>query len=450
MAVVPQLWSDLTAAIDLDPSQAAPIRGPRLWWCGPLDVEGLALASAQAAATGLSQLTGRAFSVDAERVAASFASITHLRVDGRAVPGFAPLSGFHATADGWVRLHGNYPHHARAIERALGASDPARLSEVLSRRRALEVEQRVRDAGGVAAAVRTPERWARSAPGRAAAQGPWLRFQSSGIPVRRWEAPGARDDAPLRGLRILDLTRVIAGPSASRLLGALGADVLRVDPPSIPELRGQHLDTGFHKRSVVLDLRNRAGLQTLQRLLDDAHVLLLGYRGGALSHFGVEDDQPVIERPGLRVVRLSAWGSAGPWAGMRGFDSIVQAASGIAHMYRGPDGAPGALPVQALDHATGMGVVAAVGALLASDHADVAHLSLARTAALLLEHPQVTGPPRHMRVPVRSMRTEDHGHLRFVPPALLLDGRGVEYMQGPGRYGGAEAWFLDRPAGSTG
>lgn len=448
MAAVPPLFSDLAAAVDLDPSQAAPIRGPRLWWCGPLDVEGLALGSAQAAATGLSHLTGRDLSVDAERVAASFASISHLRVNGRRPQTAGALSGFHATADGWVRLHGNYPHHARAIERALGASDLRRLTEVLSRRQALEVEQRVRDAGGVAAAVRTPESWARSTPGRAAARGPWLRFQSSGIPVRRWAPPEGGGDAPLLGLRVLDLTRVIAGPSASRLLGALGADVLRVDPPSIPELRGQHLDTGFHKRSVVLDLRNRRGLQTLQRLLDDAHVLLLGYRGGALSHFGVEDDQPVIERPGLRVVRLSAWGSAGPWAGRRGFDSIVQAASGIAHLYRSPDGAPGALPVQALDHATGMGVVAAVGALLASDHADVAHLSLARTAALLLEHPQTTGSPRHTRVQLRSMRTEEHGHLQFVPPALLLDDRGVEYTQGPGRYGGSEAWFLDRPPGS--
>ena len=448
MAAVPPLFSDLAAAVDLDPSQAAAIRGPRLWWCGPLDVEGLALGSAQAAATGLSHLTGRDLSVDAERVAASFASISHLRVNGRRPQTAGALSGFHATADGWVRLHGNYPHHARAIERALGASDPQRLTEVLSRRRALEVEQRVRDAGGVAAAVRTPESWARSTPGRAAARGPWLRFQSSGIPVRRWAPPEGGGDAPLLGLRVLDLTRVIAGPSASRLLGALGADVLRVDPPSIPELRGQHLDTGFHKRSVVLDLRNRRGLQTLQRLLDDAHVLLLGYRGGALSRFGVEDDQPVIERPGLRVVRLSAWGSAGPWAGRRGFDCIVQAASGIAHLYRSPDGAPGALPVQALDHATGMGVVAAVGALLASDHADVAHLSLARTAALLLEHPPTIGPPRHMRVQLRSMRTEEHGHLQFVPPALLLDDRGVEYTQGPGRYGGSEAWFLDRPPGS--
>lgn len=120
MAAVPPLFSDLAAAVDLDPSQAAAIRGPRLWWCGPLDVEGLALGSAQAAATGLSHLTGRDLSVDAERVAASFASISHLRVNGRRPQTAGALSGFHATADGWVRLHGNYPHHARAIERASG------------------------------------------------------------------------------------------------------------------------------------------------------------------------------------------------------------------------------------------------------------------------------------------------------------------------------------------
>lgn len=448
MTAVPELWRALSPAIDIDPSRAAPFSGPRLWWRGPLDVEGLALGSVQAAATGLSHLTGRSFSSDSERVAASFASISHLRINGRAASGSAPLSGFHPTADGWVRLHGNYPHHARAIERALGASDLERLRRVLAPRKALEVEQRVRDAGGVAAAVRTPEEWARTSPGRASASGPWIRFQSSGIPVRRWEAPDDDGDAPLRGLRVLDLTRVIAGPSASRLLGALGADVLRVDPPRIPELHAQHVDTAFHKRSIVLDLRNRRGMQTLDRLLDDAHVLLLGYRGGALSHFDVEDDQPVLQRPGLRVVRLSAWGLTGPWAGRRGFDSIVQAAVGIADICREPDGTPGALPVQALDHATGMGVVAAVSALLVSDHADVAHLSLARTAAELLSHRQVPGRPRHMRVPVRSMRTEAYGHLHFVPPPLLLDGSGVEYTQGPGRYGGAEAWFLDRPPGS--
>lgn len=450
MAAVPDLCSDLTAAIDLDLSQAAPVRGPRLWWCGPLDVEGLALGSAQAAATGLAQLTGRSFTVDAQRVAASFASISHLRINGRAPTAFAPLSGFHPTADGWVRLHANYPHHARALERALGASTPERLRERLAAREALEVEQRVRDAGGVAAAVRTPEQWSRTTSGRAAAQGPWIRFRSSGIPVRRWEPPAADDDAPLRGLRVLDLTRVIAGPSGSRLLAALGADVLRVDPPSIPELPDQHVDTGFGKRSVVLDLRNGQGLKALDRLLDDAHILLLGYRGGALWHFGVEDDQPVIERPGLRVVRLSAWGETGRWAGTRGFDSIVQAASGIAHIYRAPDGSPGALPVQALDHATGLGMVAAASALLASDHADVAHLSLARTAAELLGAPRTPQPPRHMPVPVRSMRTEEHGHLRFVPPPLLLDGRAVEYAQGPGRYGGADPWFLDRAPGGRG
>lgn len=138
MAAVPDLWTDLAAAVDLDPSQAAPIRGQRLWWCGPLDVEGLALGSTQAAATGLSRLTGRRFSLETERVAASFASIDHLRINGRRPETAGALSGFHPTADGWIRLHGNYPHHARAIERALGASDPARLRAVLASRRAVE------------------------------------------------------------------------------------------------------------------------------------------------------------------------------------------------------------------------------------------------------------------------------------------------------------------------
>ena len=120
MAAVPPLFSDLAAAVDLDPSQAAPIRGPRLWWCGPLDVEGLALGSAQAAATGLSHLTGRDLSVDAERVAASFASISHLRVNGRRPQTAGALSGFHATADGWVRaIRATVPALVRAVKPTL-------------------------------------------------------------------------------------------------------------------------------------------------------------------------------------------------------------------------------------------------------------------------------------------------------------------------------------------
>ena len=146
-------------------------------------------------------------------------------------------------------------------------------------------------------------------------------------------------------MRVLDLTRVIAGPVAGRTLAALGAEVLRIDPPGLPELPEAHLDTGPGKRTALLDL---ADAERREALLAGADVLLTGYRPGALDRFGLAE-----RHPDLVHVSLSAWGTSGPWAGRRGFDSLVQVASGIAAACAAPDGTPGVLPAQALDHGTG-------------------------------------------------------------------------------------------------
>lgn len=438
-AAWPDLWQALSAATEIGPSHIARVRGPRLWWNGPLDVEWLALASVQAAGTALSRLCGRSFSLTSDRVAASFDSLRHLRIAGHQPEGFAPLSGFHQVADGWVRLHANYPHHARALYDAVGTTDSDHLRELLRQWNAVAVEERVRAAGGVAAAVRTVDQWQSSEMGKVAASGPWIRFQQIGSPVRRWDPPKDAADKPLHGLRVLDLTRVIAGPSASRLLGVLGSDVLRIDPPDLPELRDHHVDTGFCKRSAELDLASATGAIVLRRLLDDAHVLLAGYRGGSLRRFGLGPDQVLASQPGLRAVYLDAWGGRGPWRQQRGFDSIVQAACGIADVYRDDEARPGSLPVQALDHATGMGIVAAVSALLTSDQADVASLSLARTAHELLARRATPGPPSPLPVPLRHLASSPYGPLQYVPPPLFLDGRSVEYSAGPTRYGSSPA-----------
>ncbi|EPH42811.1 putative CaiB/baiF CoA-transferase family protein C7orf10 like protein [Streptomyces aurantiacus JA 4570] len=164
---------------------------------------------------------------------------------------------------------------------------------------------------------------------------------------------------PAAGLRVLDLTRVIAGPVATRTLALLGADVLRVDPPHLPELPDQHADTGFGKRSTALDLADRADRRAFEDLLAGADVVVTGYRPGTLDRFGLAPEALAERRPGLVVAQLSAWGTTGPWSGRRGFDSLVQAASGIAVTEGAPD-RPGALPAQALDHGTGHLLAAAV------------------------------------------------------------------------------------------
>lgn len=189
---------------------------------------------------------------------------------------------------------------------------------------------------------------------------------------------------------------MIAGPVAIRTLAAWGADVLRVDSPSLPEIPAQAVDTLPGKRSAALDFAQAQGRARLDELLADADVLVQSYRPGALTRFGLDQRELAARHPHLTVVTLSAWGPAGPWATRRGFDSLVQCPTGIAAI-EGTGVTPGALPAQALDHATGY--LAAAAALLSL--AGVArgapprsvHLSLAQTAQWMLD--SGTSAPEH-------------------------------------------------------
>ena len=251
--------------------------GPRTWWGGPLDVEGLALGSVQAAVAGLCQLGGgrpHDLGLNAAQVAAAFASQFHLRVGGRAPEGFAPLSRFFPTADGWVRTHANYPHHAAALQEVFGVSGLKPLAAALLAHSAAEVEDMVQQAGGIAAAVRQPADWASTPMGQQIHKAPWIRFE---LCDRPGAASGVDLQRQLAGIRVLDLTRVIAGPIGSRFLAALGADVLRIDGPHLPELLDHHLDTGFGKRSALADLRKASDLAEVDQLLKAADVLFICY-----------------------------------------------------------------------------------------------------------------------------------------------------------------------------
>ena len=436
---VPALWRHfaplLPAAIE-----PASWSGPRWWWKGPLDVEGLALGSVQAVATSLADgSTGKGVTFASPGVAAWFDSFTHFRIAGSPIQAFAPLSGFRRAADGWVRIHGNYPHHERALLDALGVSAAADVDAALTGLPAAVIEDAVTAHGGLAAVVRTPEAWVATPAGRAVADEPWVRLSTSTF--RRGTRSFGGSKGLLDGVRVLDLTRVIAGPSASRLLGALGADVLRVDPVMLPELEHQHVESGFAKRSAVADFNDPEQLARLRALLPAADVVLSAYRGGAMDRHELGSESLRTDFPGLAVVVLDAWGDSGPWADRRGFDSIVQAAAGIAQVYgtgSGADFRPGALPVQALDYATGLGMAtAAVGLVTARRRglSGSAHFSLARTATELLRMPRAgEAGPVNLEVPLRRA-TSDYGELVFVPPPLVVDGHQVEYRYPPRRYG---------------
>ncbi|MFJ4623587.1 CoA transferase [Streptomyces sp. NPDC088812] len=349
-----------------------------------------ALAGAELAAVRAGLTEVPRVRVDDGAVATAFVSERHLLVDGRAPVSFAPLSRFWRTADGWVRTHANYPHHRERLLRALdlpGDAGPASVEAALTGRSALEVEETVTAASGLAVALRTPAEWAAHPQAAEIARRPLV--ESAALDTAPARALPPLDGTPLlpaAGLRVLDLTRVIAGPVATRTLALLGADVLRVDAPHLPELPDQHADTGFGKRSAALDLG--VDRRTFEELLATADVVVTGYRPAALDRFGLSPEALAERRPGLVVAQLSAWGAYGPWGGRRGFDSLVQAATGIAAV-EGTAGRPGALPAQALDHGTGYLLAAAVLRALTDRSAQgggrVLRLALARTAAWLTE-----------------------------------------------------------------
>lgn len=344
-------------------------------------------------------------------------------------PVWDAVAGDYATADGWIRLHTNAAHHRAAALSVLGcAPEREAVATAVAEVDADELEGAVVAAGGCAAAMRSEAAWRAHDQGRAVAAEPVLHHTVAGEGPRRDARPPER---PLAGVRVLDLTRVLAGPVATRLLAGLGADVVRVDPPEwdeatiVPEVtRG--------KRCVRLDLSRHDELDQLLSLLDGADILVHGYRPGALEGLGLGREVRDRRAPGLVDVALDAYGWTGPWAGRRGFDSLVQMSSGIAHtgMVRTGAEGPTPLPVQALDHATGHLLAAAALHGWADRVGDGVgstwRTSLARVASVLAAGPRTdvdTSIPRLESGQIEpSLEDTPWGPARRVRPPLEVDG----------------------------
>ncbi|MEV7076782.1 CoA transferase [Streptomyces sp. NPDC093990] len=427
---------------------------------GRLPVPGLARACVGECALAAAELGARraglaevpSVLVDDGAVATAFRSERHLLVDGRAPVGFAPLSRFWRTADGWVRTHANYPHHRARLLDALGVSeDVAAVEAALAERSALDVEEAVYAAGGLAVALRSPAQWAAHPQAAEMAKRPLVeRGRLDSARARAFAPVGTSPLLPAAGLRVLDLTRVLAGPVATRTLALLGADVLRLDAPGLPELPDQHADTGLGKRSATLDLAGDR--QTFEELLGAADVVVTGYRPGALDRFGLSAEALAERRPGVVVAQLSAWGAYGPWRERRGFDSLVQAATGIA-VLEGSAERPGALPAQALDHGTGYLLAAAVLRALDEQASDggsrFVRLALARTAQWLTDGVDGTdgtgavpedgedgeGGPYDGPGPWLAERDSALGRLRYALSPVSFEGGPVDWHRPPGPWG---------------
>jgi CoA transferase family III len=365
-----------------------------------------------------------------------------IRPDGWKMPApWDPASGDYATADGWIRLHTNAAHHREAALKVLGVpADKAQVARAVAGWKADELESAVVESGGCAATMRSIEAWAVHPQGSCVTEAPLLTVQPSDDTHDVTWSP--TPDRPLRGLRVLDLTRVLAGPVATRFLAGLGADVLRIDSPTWDE-PGVVPDVTVGKRCARLDFRTSHAL--LAKLMSQAHVLVHGYRADALESLGFDAEKRREIRPGLVDVCLNAYGWDGPWKNRRGFDSLVQMSAGIAHagMCELRKDKPTPLPVQALDHATGYLMAAAVIRGLSTGKGFEARTSLAGTAQLLVsrrapmsavlspseadwsEQVELTewGPAHRLRSPVRIGQASLH----WDRPAVSLGSSPPEF-----------------------
>lgn len=293
--------------------------------------------------------------VDMRHAAIEFRSERYFRVNGQAPTEFwDKIAGIYRCGDGrWVRLHTNFPQHRDGVLALLACVyDKAAVQQALRNWRAEEFEEAAAREGLVVAAMRSFEEWDHHSQGVAVAALPVFSIERIGDAPPQ---PLPAAPRPLGGVQVLDLTRIIAGPVCGRTLAAHGADVLLVTAPHLPAIEPLVIDTGRGKLSCQIDLRDAAGQSTLRALLRDTDVFVQGYRPGALQSLGFGPEQVAQLRPGIVYVSLSAYSHVGPWADWRGFDSLVQTASGFneAEAQAAGTDQPRPLPAQALDHAAG-------------------------------------------------------------------------------------------------
>jgi len=361
-----QIAADLCARVGLNDAAPLTVTGAEPILPSSFRVDAAAAASIGAAALAAEAIwrhrtgAGQGVAIDLRHAAAEFRSERHLRIgDTPPADPWDPIAGAYPTQDGWVRLHTNFPHHRDGILKLLACDNTRQdVAAALRRQKAETFETAAFQAGLCVSAYRSFAQWDAHPHAQVLAGLPPLRLERlrDAKPIPFTPNPAR----PLEGVKVLDLTRVIAGPVAGRTLSAHGADVLYVASPTIPNLPTLIADTGRGKRACAIDLETPEGRATLRALVEQADIFLQSYRPGALARHGFGPAQVAAMRPGIVVGTLSAYGETGPhgpqsWAGKRGFDSLVQTATGFNHAEAEAAGtaSPKPLPCQALDHASG-------------------------------------------------------------------------------------------------
>ena len=354
-----------------------------------------ALAATGLAAADLWELrAGRRqeVTVDLRQAVASLRSGHYLQVNGAKVGNERnPVMGMYPAKNGrWSYVHANFPNHRAAALRVLGCEDNREaVRQAVAKWDALELEEAIIAAGGAGGMVRSMTEWAQHPQAAAIASLPLMEI------VKIGDSPPERlpdGDRPLSGIRVLDLTRVLAGPTCARTLAEHGADVLKITASHIAARDDQEYDTGHGKLSARLDLRQPRDLETLKGLVREGDVFSQGYRPGTLANRGLSPEELAAVRPGLVYVSLCAFSHKGPWASRRGFDTVVQNVSGITtrqgELFPGAEPGPQFYPVSAIDYLTGylmaFGAMVALARRACEGGSWVVRVSLAQTGRWLV------------------------------------------------------------------
>jgi crotonobetainyl-CoA:carnitine CoA-transferase CaiB-like acyl-CoA transferase len=359
-----------------------------------------ALAATGLAASDLWELrTGRRqeVAVDLRQATASLRSGHYLKMENTDVSRDRnPVMGMYPAKNGrWSYVHANFPNHRAAALSVLGcAEDKEEVKKAVAKWDALELEEAIIAAKGAGGMVRSMAEWAKHPQGMAIASLPVMEIVKIGdAPVEKLP----QGERPLSGIRVLDLTRVLAGPTCARTLAEHGADVLKITGAHLPNIGYQEFDTGHGKLSAHLDLRQPKDLETLKGLVRETDVFSQGYRPGTLGGRGLSPEELITLRPGLVYVSLCAFSHIGPWASRRGFDTVVQNVSGITtrqgELFPGAEPGPQFYPVSAIDYLTGylmaFGAMVALARRTREGGSWLVRISLAQTGRWLVSRGEV-------------------------------------------------------------
>ena len=401
-----------------------------------------ALAALGQGVSTLSMLRGgpaQDISLSAKDAAAAMRGILYFQLNGKP-PGDHrdPLAGFYPVRGGrWIYFHCYFPAHRDAALKVLGATDRAGAEAKTREWDGVALESAIHEAGGVAGLVRTRAEWEALEVCRVVRAEPLVEITRIGDAP---QMPMPRGGRPLSGVRVLDLTRILAGPVCTRTLAEYGADVLRITGEHLPHLGSLEFDYGAGKLSAHLDLRTPQGCETLRGLVREADVFCQSYRPGSLDRRGFGPQQLAALRPGIIHVTLDAFGFTGPWKNRRGYDSVVQMMNGMTHGWSGNMNANGAspsaptmMPSQPMDYGTGyllaFGTMAALARRATEGGSWQVRVSLARvgewiTDLGMIDAAEVARTPKELPESEIHRLTGEYdtviGRVRYVKPVIQL------------------------------